>query len=83
MLYSTSSETSTTFLSQSAFTETLVLNPTGLTYGSGSYEIYSSSQWCAGSRNGFSLTSGLMNQVRIGELRMHLKDWNLSGECKH
>ncbi len=38
-------ETSTTLLNKSVFTQTITLNTTGITYGSGDYIIYSSSRW--------------------------------------
>ena len=45
-LYNTVSlETTTTLLSKTVFTQTITLNTTGITYGSGDYIIYSSSRW--------------------------------------
>jgi hypothetical protein len=40
-------ETTSTLLKKSVFTQKITLNTTGITYGSGDYVIYSSSQWTA------------------------------------
>ena len=55
---SVSAETSTTFLGQSVFTETLVINPVGVTHGSGTYELYSSSRYTVGTQKQFLFDFG-------------------------